>query len=787
MTTLTKASQKIRQRITIGGIVQGVGFRPFIYNLACQQQLAGFVRNLGGSVEIEIQATAAKISEFLEQVQLKAPPMSAIDYIETIDIPVNGIINESEATFEIIGSEISSFMHKAVSPDTATCKDCLQELFDPTNRRYRYPFINCTNCGPRFTIIESLPYDRPFTTMAEFTMCQPCLSEYTDPNNRRFHAQPNACAQCGPKLTFLSTTLNQNNPEKALALTIELLSNSGIVAVKGLGGFHIMCDAQDEVAIANLRLRKRRCDKPLAVMMADVSMVKQYCLVTDSDIELLTSPERPIVLLPILGESVLSKTLAPGNAFLGVMLPYTPVHHILMTDFKRPLVCTSGNVAEEPIAIDNQEAITNLSNIVDGYLLHNRKILSRYDDTVMHSFEGNSTMIRRSRGWAPKAINLPWQTNKQVLAVGGHLKNTFCLYKDSKAYISQHIGDLENLETLQHLEDALSRMKGLFATEPELIACDMHPDYLSTRFATQLAKSLSVPLIEVQHHHAHIISCMVENGIRQPAIGVAFDGIGYGSDGNLWGGEFLICHYATFERAAHLALKQMPGGNLATRQPWRMALSYLVNDDQYLEWFLKTCRQEHGTETTSVVWQQINKQINSPLTSSAGRLFDAVAAVLNIRHVATFEGQAAIELEAHGHHWLQDNPHNLSDYSYPFFLNTNTSPVLIDTEAIIPALICDHEAGLSTGEISYRFHMTIAKIISATCMELKGRTGINQICLSGGVFQNKLLLKLTLKELETNQFAVAFQRQIPTNDGGISLGQAVIAAASTNSIYERTT
>lgn len=770
----------IRKKITITGIVQGVGFRPFIYNLACQHQVKGFVRNLGGSVEIEVQSTAAKVSHFLQEISQKAPPMSLIEKMAAVEIPTLA----STADFEILNSSSTDNLHKAISPDMATCDDCLEELFDPANRRYRYPFINCTNCGPRFTIIEKLPYDRPFTTMAEFEMCQLCSAEYTDPTNRRFHAQPNACTTCGPSLTFVSKTENGNCTltDDALGKTVELLANGRLVAVKGLGGFHIICDAESDQAITALRKGKRRTDKPFAVMMTDLDMVSKFCCLNDREIKLLSSPEKPIVLLRLLKDTTL-KTLAPGNAFLGVMLPYTPIHHLLMSALKRPLVCTSGNVSEEPIATDNEEAITNLANIVDGYLIHNRKILSRYDDSVITVFDNEALLIRRSRGYAPKSVSMPMTTSKQVLALGAQLKNTFCLYKNAHAYISQHIGDLENLETLEHLDDALARMIDLFDVQPEIIACDMHLDYLSTQFAVRLSMSMSLPLIKVQHHHAHIVSCMVENNLRGPVIGVAFDGAGFGPDGTVWGGEFLISHYDRFERVAHLSTRLMPGGHLAIRQPWRMALSYL--QDQQFDGaktnYLNICRVQHGEQAVQFALQQLQRGINSPPTSSAGRLFDAAAAALNIRHIATFEGQAAIELEALGHQWTAAT--QVED-TYPFTIDTSACPMVIETGQIIPHLISEQLAGITNVEASYRFHLTIAGIISQTCEELKNKTGIKQICLSGGVFQNRLLLDLTLKALRKQNLEVFLQRVVPTNDGGISLGQAVIAASQANALRE---
>ncbi|MBX9878832.1 MAG: carbamoyltransferase HypF [Candidatus Obscuribacterales bacterium] len=779
MTTVTQTNQDIRKRISVSGIVQGVGFRPFVYNLACQHELKGFVRNVGGLVDIEVQGSAAKIDLFLRKLSRLNPPMSVIEDIQAVNIPVLDCAPE----FEINKSGLEKTTQKAISPDMATCDDCLEELFDSTNRRYQYPFINCTNCGPRFTIIERLPYDRPHTTMSHFEMCESCLREYEDPKDRRFHAQPNACAKCGPRLIFQQT--GQVGTEvyagEALTHACRLLSNSGILAVKGLGGFHILCDAHDNDAVKILRQRKRRSEKPFAVMMADVEMVQKHCHLNSSELKLLTSPERPIVLLLKLKDSSLTN-LNPGNAYLGVMLPYTPVHHLLIQSLKRPLVCTSGNISDEPIAIDNNDALETLSSIVDGFLLHNRSILSRYDDSVAAVVEGKTALVRRSRGFAPKAITLPFKTEKQILAVGAHLKNTFCLYKDSRAYLSQHIGDLENLETLEHMQTALARMKDLFEFTPEIIASDMHPDYLSTNYAAELHQALEIPLIQVQHHHAHIVSCMVENNLVDPVIGVAFDGLGYGTDSTFWGGEFLICSLSDFKRAAHLQPKQMPGGNLAIRHPWRMALSYLNTQSETASTFLNICRQKHGEQAVHFAQSQIKKNINSPLTSSMGRLFDAASAVLNIRHNASFEGQAAIELEKYGQDFLSSGTSLQNIVPYRYLLITDSSPYLIDTDELLPQLITDQLSGASTSEISYRFHLTVAKLIGDTCSAIRNTSDINQICLSGGVFQNRLLIDLSNKILQGLDFEIFRHGQVPANDGGLSLGQAVVAASQINSI-----
>ncbi|MBI4532959.1 MAG: carbamoyltransferase HypF, partial [Candidatus Melainabacteria bacterium] len=771
------------------GIVQGVGFRPFVYNLACSKFLSGFVRNTCSGVAIEVQGPARCVADFLDLLKTQAPPLAKIEHLITQEVPC--CLNLLDR-FYIQDSNVSLGDGQAIPPDTATCNECLQELFDSANRRYRYPFINCTGCGPRFSIIKALPYDRASTTMDSFQMCKQCAKEYHDPSNRRFHAQPNACWVCGPKLAFHQTnpqpTFDILEPELAIDATISHLKTGHIVAVKGLGGFHLLCDASNEDAVIRLRQRKGRYAKPLAVMMLDIEMVRQFCVVNLKEKTLLLSTQRPIVLLKKLPSYRLANSVAPNINHLGVMLPYTPLHHILLTDFNAPLVATSGNQSEEPIAIDNQEAITSLAHIADAFLVHNRLIKARYDDSVAKVFNSVELVLRRSRGYAPLPIELSFATRVPVLACGGQLKNTFCLVDKNKAFVSQHIGDLENEESLQHFHDSLNHMCTLFSIKPEVIAHDLHPDYLSTAAARQLAHALNIPTIGVQHHHAHIVSCMAEHHINQPVIGVAFDGLGYGTDGTAWGGEFLVCTWSNFERKAYFQPVPLPGGTQAIKNPWRTALGYILGIDRRptssFAPFIETLRADFGQETIAVVEKQIAKCLNAPLTSSCGRLFDAMAALIGVCRQASYEAQAAMQLEALAtDDKFQTNMHYPKRANlYPYQLTSIGCAYVIEPRPILESAFCDLQNGVSTNSIAARFHHTIVDIVLEVCRTLRLDTGIETVCLSGGVFQNTYLLQQAVACLQKNHFQVFIPQKLPTNDGGLSLGQAVSALANLNLI-----
>lgn len=773
----------IRVRIAVSGVVQGVGFRPFVYNLAVRHSLVGYVRNNAGSVEIEVQGSSCAIDSFIDKLRRKPPPVSLIQYISTeyIDIP-----SEPESQFEIRQSAASSSVQQNFVPaDMATCRDCLNELFDETNRRFRYPFINCTSCGPRFTIISSLPYDRPSTTMAAFKMCRLCQKEYDDPADRRFHAQPNACANCGPSLTFFDRKKSQHySNEAALAHTIEQLQAGHIIAIKGLGGFHLVCDAKDGAAVQRLRQRKLRARKPFALMMSSLDMVRKHCHLSVEEQREITSLHRPIVLLKRRHDTILSTDVAPGLDCLGVMLPYTPLHHLLLSDYGNPLVVTSGNTSEEPIAIDNDEAIERLVNIADSFLVHDRQIHSRYDDSVVQIIDKEKITLRRARGIAPLAIRLPFKATAQVLACGAHLKNTFCLIQNDQAYVSQHIGDLENVETSEHFEQTLKTYTNLFGFAPDIIAHDSHPDYLSTAFGNQLAAGGQLLQFDVQHHHAHIVSCMIEHGLMEPVIGVAFDGHGYGLDGTLWGGEFFIASPTRCERLAHLEPVRLPGGSQGIKQPWRMALSYAYSgppgNTGAFPGFAEALSELHGKQAVQIVKKQIESGLNSPFTSSCGRLFDAMSALLGNHYTTGYEGQAAIELQALANQAIEHL--DSASAPYPFEIIGDSAPFVVSAKPVLEAAYADYLQGTKASMVAARFHHTIAHMMLATCYRLHRLTGIEKICLSGGVFQNILLLRLAKKLLSSAGLQVFFPQQLPANDGGLSLGQAVVALAKADAI-----
>ena len=752
-------------RVTVKGVVQGVGFRPFVYRLAHHHNLKGWVRNTSGSVEIEVEGDEESLENFLIDLKVKSPPIARIEKVEANFYPPIGYTE-----FQILESLSQEGEYQLVSPDIATCEDCKREIFCPTDCRFHYPFTNCTNCGPRFTIIEDIPYDRPRTTMHQFEMCPECQREYDDPLDRRFHAQPNACSRCGPSLELVNSNGNPVEGDDVIKAAGRLLKAGKILALKGLGGFQLACDATSEEAVNLLRSRKRRPSKPLAVMIATLADVKKHCLASPEEKKLLQSPECPIVLLRWKhSSSNISSAVAPNLKYLGVMLPYTPLHHLLLREAGLPLVMTSGNISEEPIAKDNDEALIRLRGIADYFLWHNRDIFSRYDDSV-YMMEGKFQAIRRARGYAPYPIFLPFQS-KQVLACGAELKNTFCLTKDEHAFLSQHIGDMENEETLEHFENTIELYKKLFRLEPEIVAYDMHPEYLSTKYALQTGAELGLSLIPVQHHHAHIVSCLVENEVEGPVIGVAFDGTGYGTDGTIWGGEFLVADWHSFRRAGHLEYVPLPGGEAAIKKPYRMALSYLytlLGEGFSLEGL--PFRQLKPTEL-EIIRQQLKRGINCPLTSSAGRLFDAVSAISGVRQEIDYEAQAVIELEM----LAPDKVGEFKPNCYPFHIVEHQGMRVVKLGELFSAVVQDVKDQIPVSIISLKFHSTVARIIAEMCKLIAKETGITQVALSGGVFQNRLLLSLTTAALQRENFSVLTHHLVPTNDGGVSLGQAVIA------------
>ncbi|MFO7741347.1 MAG: carbamoyltransferase HypF [Anaerolineae bacterium] len=770
-------SQLSARHIHITGVVQGVGFRPFVYNLAVGLELRGWVLNSSSGVEIEAVGPAKALESFVKRLESDAPPLARIEKISVTEIGASSTHLPNPDGFAIRHSEAKPGDFQPISPDIAVCDDCLQELFDPKDRRYRYPFINCTNCGPRFTIIKDIPYDRPETTMAPFRMCPECQREYDDPTDRRFHAQPNACPVCGPRVWLVRGRESdvQSKAEDAIRETRELLESGAIVAVKGLGGFHLACDATNAEAVDELRARKGRVDKPFALMAFDLNAAQQFCQVGREEQELLTSRERPIVLLRERRDSSIAPSVAPGNEDLGVMLPYTPLHYLLLEPddgYPPALVMTSGNYSEEPIATRNQEAMTRLGDLADAFLLHDRKIHARCDDSVTRIFEGKELPVRRSRGYAPYPVHLPFAVD-QVLGVGAELKNTFCLTRDRYAFLSQHVGDMENYETLRFFEQMVEQLARTFRIEPKVIGCDMHPGYLASKYAHRLTsgstqvlgvKSSSLTLIEIQHHHAQVASCMAEHGLtgERPIIGVAFDGTGYGTDGAIWGGEFLTMDYGSFRRAAHLKYVPLPGGDAAIRRPYRIALAYLwaagVEWGPNLPPVAATFPEER-----MILARQLERGVNTVPTSSSGRLFDAVSSLAGVRQEINYEAQAAIELETLVDEGVREG--------YEFGLGT-----AIDSGPVIRGVVADVKAGVPPGVIAAKFHNGVAAMIHDVCIHLREESGLNEVALSGGVFQNVALLERVLPLLRTSGFNVYTHHLVPPNDGGLSLGQAVIAA-----------
>jgi hydrogenase maturation protein HypF len=745
----------VRKVIQVRGTVQGVGFRPFVYNLARSLHLTGFVLNSGSGVTVEVEGSARDVDDFAHRLRSEAPPLASIDEVATVDAPVNG-----DRTFEIRVSAGTAAPFALVPPDIATCDQCVADFTDPANRRYEYPFTNCTNCGPRYTIIEDIPYDRPFTTMSDFDMCAECDREYHDPSNRRFHAQPNACPVCGPHLELWDRERMLADRGQALAEVRRLLGEGAIVAIKGLGGFHIACDALNAAAVRRLRERKRRSDKPFAVMVRDLETVRRCCVLDETEGGALRGPLRPIVILRRRPNCPVPDSVAPGNNTLGIMLPYTPLHHLLFKGERiySLLVMTSGNLSEEPIASRNEEVASRLHPLCDYFLVHSRRIQTRVDDSVVRFFRGGEIPIRRSRGYAPQPVDLDTSL-RQIVAVGGELKSTFCLTKDHYAILSQHIGDMENYETLEFFRETLGHMKRFFRIEPEAVAHDLHPGYLSTRFAA----GLDIRCIGVQHHHAHVAACAAEHGIREKVIGVALDGTGYGTDGQIWGAEFLVADWSAFERRAHFRYVPMVGGDAAVRQPWRMALSYLVDA------FGGPLPEVPGlAPVPPLVEQALRKGINTIQTSSCGRLFDAVAALTGIRKEANYEGQAAMELEAAA---AGD-----AGESYTFDFEDG----LVDWREAIRDIVRDLQAGVSPGEMSARFHNSVAASVVEVCRRIHDSDGLRRVCLTGGSFQNWRLLERSVTGLERAGFDVYWHRRVPPNDGGVALGQAVVANALLN-------
>jgi hydrogenase maturation protein HypF len=779
--------RSIARAFVVEGVVQGVGFRPFVWRLASELGLAGRVRNAAGRVEIEAAGAPAGLDAFARRLSLDAPPRARVERVTTRPLAGPGA-TDLPLPFVIDDSVNAAAADRLFPPDIATCDDCLREVLDPSDRRYRYPFTNCTNCGPRATIIDELPYDRAQTTMRPFPLCAACDAEYHDPANRRFHAEPVACPACGPRLSWRPTGAPARvaGGEDALGAAVGALLAGAVVAVKGLGGYHLACDATNEGAVARLRDRKRRWAKPFAVMVADAAAARLLCRVGTTEHELLTAPARPIVLLEARrdGRPRLAPSVANGNRRLGVFLPYTPLHHLLLAGIGRPLVLTSGNLADEPLATDDGDALVRLAGLADGFLAHDREIRARYDDTVTRVVAGRESVVRRARGYAPEALSLPVATPRPLLAVGAELKHTFTLARGDRAHVAPHDGDLEDLATHRAFTDGLAHLSRLLALEPEVVVHDLHPEYLSSKYA--LDRFPAGRRIAVQHHHAHVASCAAEHGITGPFLGVAYDGLGMGDDGTLWGGEILLADLVGYRRLARFGRAPLPGGALAVRRPYRMALGYLFGAealdgggaaggdatageaglpvaDEAIASFLERL----DPREVALVRTQVVRRLNAPVASSAGRLFDAAAALLGIRDIVEYEAQAAIDLE------LAAGERSASPL--PYAITRREGLLVYDPRPTLAALAAARRG--STAVLAAAFHETIAEVTQALLAEARVATGVGTVCLSGGVFGNRRLASTLVRRLARDGFDVYINRRVPVNDGGISYGQAAIGAA----------
>ena len=790
----------------VKGTVQGVGFRPMVYQLAQAHNLRGEVYNDSAGVIIRVAGQPRQIETFLAQLQPSAPPLAKIETIERRSV---ASISISQTSFEITPSR-TGHSRTQISPDAATCPQCLADSLDPFGRFYRYPFTNCTHCGPRLSIIRAIPYDRDNTSMAMFPMCPTCQQEYDDPVNRRFHAQPVACYHCGPR-----AWLERADGKPVVAdmfsmlddvdAVCTLLQRGEIVAIKGIGGIHLACDATNDEAVNQLRQRKHRYHKPFALMVRDLSVIEPYCEVSEAEKALLESPAAPIVVLRRkkwesgrvgqIGNDLLSShpitpsphhplspAISPHLPTLGVMLPYTPLHHLMLKRMNRPIVLTSGNVSDEPQCTENETAREKLGSIATYFLLHDREIVNRVDDSVVRIVAGQQQTLRRARGYAPAPIQLPdgFVDAPPILAMGGELKSTFCLRRSGEAILSQHLGDLEEATAFAAYEETLALYQKLFEHQPVAIAADLHPDYRSTQLAQDLAQKQNIPLYGIQHHHAHIAACMVEHGLpidTKPVLGIALDGLGYGADGTLWGGEFLVADYRDFQRVAHFEPMAMLGGAQATRQPWRNTYAQLLSA---MSW--ETLQTQFGDlelvqflaeKPRSVLNQMLTTQLRSPLASSAGRLFDAVAAAVGCcRDAASYEGQGAIELEA----LVQSD----AVEPYPFTVRSDREPLVLSAHTLWPQLLRDLQQGVEKSVIAARFHHGLAKTISDLAITLTARHQLSQVVLSGGVFQNQVLLMAVHDRLHQRGISVLTPHKVPPNDGGLSLGQVAIATARQN-------
>jgi hydrogenase maturation protein HypF len=768
-----RGSSRVAARVN--GAVQGVGFRPFAFRLAEELELGGFVLNDERGVALEVEGDATNVEEFLRRLAAEAPPLAAIDSVERVEVPPRG-----EIRFRILPSQRAGRGRAPVSPDVATCAACMAELFDPTDRRFRYPFLNCTDCGPRFTIIRSVPYDRAATTMAAFRMCAACSAEYEDPGDRRFHAQPNACPDCGPRAQLVDAAGEPMAPGRdgdAVAAAAAMLAAGRVVAVKGIGGYHLACRAGDEHAVEELRARKRRDGKPFALLAADLAEARRLVGVTAAEERVMSGRERPIVVARRQATAAVAAAVAPGCADLGVMLPHSPLQNLLIADLGEPLVMTSGNVSDEPIARLDEEALRTLGSIADAFLVHDRAIAVRAEDSVVRSLDpalrSAPLTIRRARGYAPESLPLSPPLGRTVLACGAELKSTFCLATGGDAWVGPHIGELRNFEALRSFREGIAHFERLLELTPDLVAHDLHPDYLSTRYALEREE---VEMLAVQHHHAHLAACLSEHGMAGRAVGAIYDGAGLGTDGGVWGGEILVGDVAAFERVGMLRPLPLPGGDAAARKPWRMACAWLA---AALEQPLPPIPPALRPRVASPEWEAVAALARggpaSPPTTSAGRLFDAVAAITGLRAQAGYEGQAAMELESAAS--LEESG------AYPLDLVEEAgaggrTALVLDPRETIRAIVADLEAGARVGDVSARFHNALAAATASACLAAAEANRIGVVVLSGGVFQNRLLLERTAEALRHAGLRILIPERLPPNDGGISYGQAAVAAGN---------
>ncbi len=766
--TIPQGEQKaaVGAIVTLSGVVQGVGFRPFVHRLARGCGLAGTVRNFSGGVIIEIEGPQERVQEFYRRVTEESPPLANVVEKKIEIKPPRGL-----GSFSVEESTHENREFVLVPPDISMCPSCLKELFSPDDRRHRYPFINCTDCGPRFTIIRDMPYDRPMTTMRTFTMCEPCQREYQDIDHRRYHAQPNACSDCGPHLIFRDGMGRATRGERALQEAVERLKGGQIVAIKGIGGFHLCCDASDDRVVQRLRQRKRRPTKPLALMSLNVHQVRSYCHLSSQEERLLCSPMRPIVVLKRRANSHISSQVAPGNDTLGVMLPYAPVHALLLEKDLLAMVATSANVSDQPLISDNHQAQKELSDIADAFLFHDRDIHTPCDDSIFRCIAGGPVPFRRARGYVPIPIDLPFET-PAVMACGAELKNTFCLTQGSHAFLSQHIGDLKNMETYRYYRQMMRHFQNLFRIEPGILAHDLHPQYLSSRYVQERIadEGNSLKAVAVQHHHAHVAACMAEHGVTEPVIGVVFDGMGYGDDGNIWGAEFMLADYRGYRRLGQFRYVPLPGGDAANREPWRMAVSYLhaLHGSQMGAWERSLFPNLEDCAWETVV-QMLIRKCNAPLVSSMGRLFDAVSSLLGLCQRNTYEGEAAVR--------LQVAAEELSDSlsGYPWDISQRSDYLMVDPRPMLKEILEARRQGQPTAVIARRFHQSLAELVHLCCRHIRDRLDVARVALTGGVFQNSLLTEMVVQLLRRDGFEPLVHRLVPPNDGGIALGQAAIA------------